>query len=260
MALSILVCIKAVPDLAAGGEWALDGWWRNADGLSWCMNTYDAYALESALTIKDNFEEVTVDVISVGREQARDTIRRAMAMGADAGIHVIMETDGRPAPETVAMAIAHVARQRNDDLILTGAISEDLMQGLTGPMIAAAIDRPCAAAAVDIAPDPASSSLRVTCELEGGMAEHIRLHLPAVVTVQTTGHQPRYPSLSNVMRSRRQAIERVVPPQADPSRPRVQFRGVAFPQQVSDCKVLEGTPVEKADALLRLFSEKGWLK
>ena len=260
MGFSILVCIKAVPDLPAGGEWQLDEWWRNAGGLSWRMNAYDAYALEAALSIKDNLDDVTVAAVSVGSEQVRDTIRGAMAMGADAGIHVNMEMGGRPMPEDVAAAITHVAHQRKDDLILTGAISEDLMQGVTGPMIAAAMEWPCAAAAVDITPDPAGRALRVTCELEGGMAEHIQLHLPAVVTVQTTAHQPRYPSLSNVLRSRKQAIARVVPPQEDLTRPRVRPLGAVLPTPISNCTVIEGTPEEKADVLLRFFSEKGWLK
>ncbi len=261
MALSILVCIKAVPDLAVDGDWVLDEWWTDAGGLPSRMNTYDAHALEAALTIKDNFDDVTVDVISVGTAPARDIIRGAMAMGAGDGIHVIMETSERPAPEAVALAIASAASKRNDDLILTGAISEDLMQGVTGPLIAAALDWPCAAAAVDIIPGAADGFLAVTCELEGGMAEHIRLCLPAVVTVQTTVHQPRYPSLSNVLRSRRQAIECIVPPlAAAPSWSRAKPRGVAFPAPISDCMVIEGTPVEKADALLRLFRDTGRLK
>jgi electron transfer flavoprotein beta subunit len=260
MAFSILVCIKTVPDPASGGELTLAGRWIDETAIGWCMNHYDAHALEAALTIKDAFREVTIDAISAGPGRVRDTIRRAMAMGADAGIHLAMETSGRPSPEAVAMAIADYARQKNYDLILTGAVSEDLMQGVTGPLVAAALDRPCAAAAVEIVPDMADRSLVASCEMEGGMAEIVRLRCPALVTVQTGRRIPRYPSLSNTLRSRRQPIERVVPDRVADPMPAVRTQQVAFPQRTSTCRVIDGTVIEKADTLLRLFNDRGWLK
>ena len=260
MAFSILVCIKEIPDLASGGELTLAGRWIDETAIGWCMNHYDAHALEAALTIKDAFPDVTIDAISAGPDRVRDTIRRAMAMGADAGIHLAMETPGRPCPEAVALAIADYARHKNYDLILAGAVSEDLMQGVTGPLTAAALDRPCAAAAVEIAPDMADRSLVASCEMEGGMAEIVRLRCPALVTVQTGRRTPRYPSLSNTLRSRRQPIERVVPARMADPMPRVETRQVAFPQQTSTCRIIDGTVIEKADTLLRLFNDRGWLK
>lgn len=260
MAFSILVCIKTVPDLASGGELTPAGRWIDETTIDWCMNHYDAHALEAALAIKDATPDVTVDALSAGPDRVRDTIRRAMAMGADTGIHLAMETAGRPTPEAVALAIADHARDRNYDLILTGAVSEDLMQGVTGPLIAAALDRPCAAAAVEIAPDMADRSLVATCEMEGGMAEIVRLRCPALVTVQTGQQPPRYPSLSNTLRSRRQPIERVVPTRLADHAPMVETRQVSFPQRESTCRFINGTVIEKADTLLRLFNDNGWLK
>jgi electron transfer flavoprotein beta subunit len=183
-----------------------------------------------------------------------------MAMGADAGIHLAVETPGRPSPEALALAIADYARHKNYDLILTGVMSEDLMQGVTGPLIAAALDRPCAAAALEIVPDMADRSLVATCEMEGGMAEMVRLRGPALVTVQTGRRIPRYPSLSNTLRSRRQPIERVVPARMADPMPRIETRQVAFPQRTSTCRIIDGTVIEKADTLLRLFNDRGWLK
>jgi electron transfer flavoprotein beta subunit len=127
-------------------------------------------------------------------------------------------------------------------------------------MVAAALGQPCAAAAVEIVPDLPDRSLTVTCEMEGGMAEIVRLPCPALVTVQTGRRPPRYPSLSNTLRSRRQPIERVVP--ADPAdhTPLVNTLKVAYPQRASTCRFIEGTVIEKADTLLRLFNGNGWLK
>ena len=260
MAFSILVCIKAVPDLASGSELVLKGRWIDEAAIGWCMNHYDAHALEAALAIKDATPAVTVDAISAGPNRVRDTIRRAVAMGADAGIHLAVDTAGRLTPATIAMAISRYARTKNYDLILAGVMSEDGMHGLTGPMVAAALDLPCASAAVEILPDLSDRSLAATCEMEGGMAEVVRLPFPALVTVQTGRRIPRYPSLSNTLRSRRQPIEQVVPaPMAD-HMPMVETRQVTFPQRTSTCRIIDGTVIEKADTLLRLFNDNGWLK
>ena len=259
MTFSILVCIKAVTEYSPGEEPMLGERGIEDQGLPRCMNLYDAHALEAALGIRDRYDDVHVAALSVGTDPVRGIIRRAMAMGADRGIHLAMDDDAPLPPESVAAAIADYTRPRSYDLILTGAMSEDVMQGLTGPMIAAALDRPCAVAAVEIERSTEDGGLTVVCELEAGMATVVCLSVPALVTVQTGRRTPRYPSLSNTLRSRHQAIERIEP-QAR-CFPRVaQPVGVAFPRRASTCRVMEGSPVQKADALLALFNDNGWLK
>lgn len=260
MAFSILVCIKAVPDLASGGTLTVDGPWIRETEMDWDMNPYDAYALEAALAIKDAHAHVTIDALSGGPDHVRPVIRRSMAMGADAGIHLSMASKDCLSPKTVARAIADFAREKEYDLILTGAVSEDLMQGITGPMIAAALDRPCAVAVIEIVPDRAGRSLDVACEMEGGVTERIRVCLPALVTVQTGGHRPRYPSLSNTLRSRRQTILQVNPGLVPPLLTESSITELTVPQPASACETIEGTPQEKADRLLQLFNDKGWLR
>lgn len=260
MAFSILVCIKAVPDLSSGGALTIAAPWIDERTIGWCMNHYDAHALEAALSIKDAVAEVTVDALSAGPDRVRDTIRRAVAMGADTGIHLDTNNAGRLAPATAARSIARFARTRTYDLILTGAISEDEMHGVTGPMIAAALNLPCAAAAVEISLNLPGRSMLATCEMEGGMAEIVRLPCPALVTVQTGPRIPRYPSLSNTLRSRGQEIERVDRVETANYSAPVETLSVAFPQQASSCQIIQGTRIEKADALLRLFNDNGWLK
>ncbi|WP_319524616.1 hypothetical protein [uncultured Desulfosarcina sp.] len=260
MAFSILVCIKAVPDLSSGQKLVVEGDRIAQADIEWCMNSYDACSLEAALAIKDAEPQVTVDALSAGTEVVRPVIRGAMAMGADAGIHLPLEVDECTSAETVVAAIARYAEEKEYDLIFAGAISEDLMQGITGPMVAAELDRPCAAAAMAIDLDCSSKSLDVSCEMEGGMSEHIRLALPALVTVQTGGWQPRYPTLSNTLRSRKQPIQRVEANQGKADASAVRTLGLAPPPPASACRIIEGTPAEKADRLLSLFDEKGWLK
>lgn len=260
MAFSILVCIKAVPDLSSGQKLTIDDDRIVQADIAWCMNSYDACALEAALAIKDAQPQITVEVLSAGPEVVRPIIRRAMAMGADAGIHLPLETDECTSSETLAATIAQYTEGKSYDLILVGAISEDLMQGITGPMIAAALDRPCAAAAMAIDLDCSRKSIDVSCEMEGGMSERIRLALPALVTVQTGGWQPRYPTLSNTLRSRKETIQRVEAKRGKADANAIRTLGLAPPPPASACRIIEGTPAEKADMLLSLFNEKGWLK
>lgn len=260
MGLSILVCIKAVPEPTAGDIPLFENRWIDEDGLAWRMNPYDACALEAALSIKDANDDVFVTALSAGPERVGAVIRRAMAMGADTGVHLAMETDGRPAAGSVASAISDYAGLRDVDLILTGAVSEDLMQGITGPMIAAALNWPCAAAATAVVADMVERSLTVDCEMEGGASQRVRMALPALVTVQTAGRQPRYPSLSNTLRSRKAAIERVVYRSIDPPALSPATIHIARPQPQTICRVIEGTAAEKADALLRLFNDEGLLR
>jgi electron transfer flavoprotein beta subunit len=260
MAFSILVCIKAVPDMSSGQQLVADGNRIALSDIAWCMNSYDACALEAALVIKDAQPQITVDALSVGPDVVRPIIRRAMAMGADTAIHLPLETDAPLSSEAVAATIARYAQTKRYDLILAGAISEDLMQGITGPMIAAALDRPCAVAAMAIDLDCTSKSIDVSCEMEGGMSERIRLALPALVTVQTGGWQPRYPTLSNTLRSRKQPIQQVEAKRGKADANAVRTLGLTTPPPASACRIIEGTPAEKADRLLTLFNEKGWLK
>ncbi len=259
MAFSILVCTKAVPDLSAGETLTVDSTVTVEENQQWCLNPYDAHALEAALSIKDT-HDATVDALSVGAQTVRPVIRKAMAMGAGTGIQLAMAPEDCHCAGTVAQAIAAFAGRKNYDLILTGAISQDLMQGVTGPLLSAALDWPCATAAIDIAVDMTDRAITVVSELEGGMTQRVRLPLPALVTVQTSSRQPRYPSLSNTLRARRQTIIEVDVPQTTPYWEGLRLMDLAAPQPVSNCEVIEGTAEEKADHLLKLFDAKGWLK
>lgn len=260
MGLSILVCVKAVPDFSEGVVLVPEGAWIAEDDLARHMNPYDAHALEIALTLKEEIPDVRVDAVSMGGRHVEAVIRRAMAMGADHGIHLDCGPGSLHSPEMIASAIAGYARDKDYDLILTGAISADAMNGVTGPFIAAMLDLPCASGATELAFHAEEKSLTLSCELEGGLSEILCLSCPALVTVQTGNRTPRYPSLSNTLRTRKQALEEITI-SFDTNR-----TGQAiplecfFPEQTSDCVILEGSPAEKADTLLAMFHNNGWLK
>lgn len=259
MTFSILVCVKAVVDASTVEPPAPGDRWIDTADCEFGMNLYDAHALEVALAMRDADETVRITALSVGGDVVRDTIRRAMAMGADAGVQLAVDGDAPLPAERVAAAVADYARPKKFDLILTGAMSEDAMQGTTGPMIAAALDRPCAVAAVDIRRTPQAGGIEALCEMEAGMAEVVHLSGPSLVTVQTGRRTPRYPSLSNTLRARRQPIEQPETPKRQVVHA-ARSVGVAFPAQAGTCRIIEGSPVDKADALLTLFNDNGWLK
>jgi len=259
-ALNILVCVKAVPagdchiEIDATGLWAETG-----NREDYVMNRYDEYALEEAVRIKEHFAGTTVEVLSVGPESCRAVIRRALAKGAESGIHIQDPAPGCPATETVAAAIAGFCQTRAYDLILTGVISEDLMQGLTGPLIAARLKMPCAAAVIRQRIDPDRRTVLAACELESGWTEDVRLTLPALLTIQSGINRPRYPSLSNMMRSRHQALTTLPFDTLAGVEHESPVTALSEPTASSGATFFEGSLEDKAAALLDLLIAKGVL-
>ena len=112
------------------------------------MNRFDEFALEEALLIKEKLPGTLVDALSVGPERASSNVQRALGMGADHGIHILIPSEGYMSPFTVASLIAAFARTRNYDLIMTGVMAEDTMACQTGQLIAALLDLPCATSVI----------------------------------------------------------------------------------------------------------------
>jgi electron transfer flavoprotein beta subunit len=270
MTMRLLVCIKQVPDpdALAGLEGAAGGPERPA-AAAFRISRYDEYALEEALRVKEGLaaapqgagRPADVDVVSAGPERAAEALRRAVGMGAGRGIHLLAEAGpDLPAP-AVSERIVEVIRRGDYDLVLCGVMSEDLMQGQVGPMIAARLDWPCATAAVTLRVRPDTHRVDVEREVEGGARERVEIGLPAVLTVQSGINRPRYPSLSNLLRANRQALE-TQPFAAGPSAPGVstgpQWRFV-HPQKSRSALMLAGSRSEKAVRLAEILRQRALL-
>ncbi len=257
MAFKILVCVKQVP-CPETVEPNTDG--IPGDASEWRMNHYDEYAVESALQIREKHPDVRVDALSVGPDRVRDVIRRAMAMGADRGIHIPFESGLFPDSAVIAGIVAEHANPGGYDLIITGVMSEDSMQGAVGPMIAGETGLSCAAAVISQSLDSGNCFVTAECEMEAGWVETIRLKLPALLTIQTGTQAPRYPSLSNTLRARKQEIETIFP-KTETQRDRVSLVSADhLLPGTSACRILEGTADEKAVTLLRILAEKDLLR
>ena len=261
--LKILVCVKQV--LSQDGPIEINP--SDPSGRSlftgnlplYALNRFDEFALEEALRVKDVLPGTNLHALTVGPARAEAVVRRALSMGIDHGVHLLTEEGGEPTPFQISSWIAAQSNTRAYDLILTGVMAEDDLEGLVGPLIAERLGLPCVASVVSFRIFPGQNRIEAEKEVEGGQREKWRVLLPAVLTIQSGINKPRYPSLSHVLRARKQALE-IIDVASLPSDEARQFMvRYVLPEKVRIGRVLTGTPEEKADRLTRLFGEKGLL-
>jgi electron transfer flavoprotein beta subunit len=137
----------------------------------------------------------------------------APILGVDRAIHIDYPLEGFIPAQTTAKLIAGFARSQGYDLIVAGAMAEDDMQALVGPMIAEILGISCAVSVVRSDPDPLGKTIRLLCEMQNSRRREILLSMPALITIQSGVNRPRYPSVRNMLRSRTQEIKTVTPVQ-----------------------------------------------
>jgi electron transfer flavoprotein beta subunit len=258
--MKVLVCIKQVPD--SSDTLQTDERTNHlayAANTAFRMNRFDEFALEEALVIKEKLPGTLVHALSVGPERASAAVQRAMGMGADHGIHILNSADGYTGPFTLAALMAACVRARDYDLIFTGVMAEDTMASQTGQLIAALLDLPCATSVIKEQILPERAKITVEREIEGGSRETVILKMPAVLTIQPGINFPRYPSFSKVMRARTYAQELLRAEDLAIEEPREFCRRVRIPEAASQGVILEGSPREKAQKLIRILHEKSLL-
>jgi electron transfer flavoprotein beta subunit len=258
--MNILVCVKQVPEPEA--SFTIDAssqWVRAGAGTEFIMNRYDECAVEEAVRIKEAFTDITIDVLSVGPSVVETVIRRAIGMGADNGIHVVTDADNFYDPFTLASWIADVAQSNTYDLIFTGVMSEDMMQGQVGPLTAELLSIPCATAVVSQNLSVNTGAILVERETEGGCRETLTLKLPALLTLQSGINRPRYPSLSNLLRANQLPIRAIHVDSLGKPQRRQFVEKVRFPQNIRNGIFLKGSAEEKAEQLVKILEERSLL-
>jgi electron transfer flavoprotein beta subunit len=253
--MKMLVCVKQVPDTDAPIAVDVSGRWVASPGLTFRMNRFDEYAVEEALLIKEDFPASTIDAVTVGPARSLAAVKRALEMGADNGVHIVLSEDAYVLPSVIATHIRNYAQEKAYDLILCGAMSEDFMHGQMGPLLAALLERPSITAVIAARVSADGSRLSVEQEIEGGLRRLYELQLPAVLSVQTGINHPRYPTLTNVLRAKRQEIQRIDAP-AISSGSRVAFR-LAPP--CSQGIMIAGSLYDKAREMLRILHAQALL-
>jgi electron transfer flavoprotein beta subunit len=248
--MKLLVCVKQIPDPDAPVRVNADNRWVDIDGDAYVMNRFDAFALEEALRIREEIPDTRIDAVSVGPERVEAVLRRSLGMGADHGIHILTESDGYFSPFATATWIAAYARARNYDLILTGVMSGDDMNGQVGSLAAEMLHLPCATSVIFRRVMPESGRIYVEREMEGGLRDAMEIKLPALLTLQSGINHPRYPSLSRMLRANKHPLDVIPSELLESASIHLSVMRTMFPQKMRAGLILEGTPREKASQLL----------
>ncbi len=232
---------------------------KTDEQTEFCLNRFDECAIEEALLMRESHGDITVHVISVGPPRASAVVKRAMGMGCDHGIHILTHDDAFLSPFVTAAWIAALAGDKKYDLIFTGMLSEDLMQGQVGPIVSELLGWPCVMGVVHEQLDPMQGKIEATREIEGGARQHLEIHLPAVLAIQTGINQPRYPSLSNLLKANRYKIETIDSAAFPFVAPRQRVVETSPPPRTRTGRFLAGNLDEKARALYKILRKKDFL-
>ncbi len=258
--MKILVCVKQVPEAEAQVNIDAEGPWVSLGaGTEFRMNRFDECAVEAAVQIKEQFADTHIHILSIGPERAETVIRRSIGMGADDGTHVITSDDGFVDPFTMAKWLAACPQAQSADLILCGAMSEDLMQGQIGPLLATILDLPCTTSVVDVTHHPKDETVVVEREIEGGYRQRLVLKLPALLTIQTGINQPRYPALSKLLRANQLSLDIIQADQLGRAQSLQAVDKLTPPRKIRDAVFLEGSTDDKAEQLISILSNRSLL-
>ena len=244
--MKIAVCIKRVPDTETRVKIAGDGVAIDEAGVKFILNPYDEFAVEEALQRRGEGGEVVV--VTLGPDAAAETIRTALAMGADRG--VLLKAEKIPADAlAVAKALAAELKGGGYDLILFGKVAVDDYNHAVGIMVAELLGLPGITAAVKL--EAAGSKLKAEREVEGGI-EVVECPLPAVVTCDKGLNTPRYPALKGIMAAKKKPIE--TKPAALPAA-RIAVTSLALPPERKEGRIV-GEGAAAVPELVRLLRQE----
>ncbi len=204
--MKVIVPVKRVVDYNVKVRVKADESGVDIDNVKMSMNPFDEIAVEEAVRLKEAGKVTEIIAVTIGVDKAVETLRTAMAMGADRSIHV--KTDVNVEPLAVAKILAKIVEEESPDLVIMGkqAIDDDSNQ--TGQMLAALLDWPQGTFASKL--EFANDKLNVTREVDGGL-KTLALTMPAVVTTDLRLNEPRYASLPNIMKAKQKPVVEKTP-------------------------------------------------
>ena len=202
--MKILVAVKRVIDYNVQIRVKEDGTGVVTDNVKMSTNPPDDNAVEEAVKIKEAGKATEVVAVTIGEEKAQETVRKALAVGADRGIHV--KADGTLEPLAVSKLLQKVVEKEKPDLVFMGnqAIDDDCNQ--TGQMLSALLNWPQATFASKI--DVKDGKLEIVREIDEGL-ETIEVNIPAIVTCDLRLNEPRYASLPNIMKAKKKPVDQL---------------------------------------------------
>ena len=242
--MKLLVPVKRVVDYNVKVRVKADGTGVETAGVKMSMNPFDEIAVEEAVRLKERGVATEIVAVSIGPKEATDTLRTALAMGADRGI--LVETGELPEPLAVAKILRALVAREAPRLVLMGKQAIDDDMNATGQMLAALLGWPQGTFASKVAFE--GDGVIVTREVDGGL-ETVALTLPAIVTADLRLNEPRYASLPNIMKARKKPVETITPADlgVDPSPRLVMLKVVEPPTRAAGVRL--GSVAELVDRL-----------
>ena len=243
---NIIVCIKQVP--AKDAPLAIAGNWIKETDIGFEMNEPDSYALEEALRLKEKHGGEVI-ALSLGPERVKQTIKEALAKGADRGIHIADDNFAQLDPLNSAKVLAAAIGKEKYDLVLTGLQSDDHGFGQTGALLAALLNLPHATIIMQI--EVQDGKMKLKRELEAGWFQHIECPLPAVLSIQSGINKVRYATLKGIMAAKKKEIATVQRASLGvPDAPTQHVERIYVPHKAKQTEFITGQPKEIAAKLI----------
>ena len=257
----ILIVVKQVPDSRATLSVASDGSGIDKAGVKFVCNPFDEFGAEQAVQLREKRSDVEeIVAVTIGPADAVATLRTALAMGADCGVHIVADESVMHDELYLARALAAaIGRdERGFDLILCGKQGIDNDSGELGPALGECLGWPHIGAIVELELNDAGDHATARRRIEGGV-EVVEAGLPVLLTCEKGLVEPRYPSLPNIVKAKKKPVETVEVEALDGMSgvaPASVFVGLAPPPAREACRMIEGEPAEMAKELVRVLREE----
>jgi electron transfer flavoprotein beta subunit len=247
--MKIVVAIKQVPARDSQLRISPSGKWIEDADLSYEINEPDAYALEAGLQLKEKHGGEVV-ALCAGPARAAQTIREALAKGADRAIHIEEEEIGAYDPLAASRLLAAALKPEAPDLVLTGLQSDDLGYGQTGVILAELLGLPHATIIMEV--EKQNGGIRVKRELENGWFQHVEMPLPALLTIQSGISKLRYATLMGIKKAKTKELKRLAAADlgVSPANPSITLDRIYAPERTKRTQLFEGSPKEAAAQLV----------
>lgn len=205
--MKVMVCLKQVPHQDARLDVKSDGSWIQEDNIKFEINSYDTYAVEEALRLKDKMGGAgcEVVVVSIGPDRVTQALRTALGMGADRAIHVNDPAAIGADALGTAKILAAIAKAEGAEVIFAGLMADDGNGASVPPMVAELLDIPSATGVLAMNADGAS--IKAERELEGGALEVVEMPKPCLIAIQSGANQVRYASLKGIMQAKKKPVD-----------------------------------------------------
>jgi electron transfer flavoprotein beta subunit len=246
--MKIVVAIKQVPSRDSLLKVDSSAHWIEEGDLSYEINEPDAYALEAGLRLKEEHGGEVV-ALCAGPDRVGQTIREALAKGADRAIHIETDESGVSDPLALACMMAKALEAEKPELVLTGIQSDDLGYGQTGVVLAEAMGLPHATLIMNI--EVNGGAIKVKRELEDGWFQQVEMALPALLTIQSGATRLRYATLMGIKKAKSKEVKRVAAADLIGSgATSVRIEKIYMPEKTKRSQIFDGPPKEAAAKLV----------